>query len=144
MKKLVLFSFENYVQSGFHPSTFYYYCFSFEIEFKIQLGVWGEHCILWLKQYSDLLKPLEMTLSSGCDKYYSYCIITSNSCSHMLLSSWGNPLQSALLFTTPLGHASAMQLYAIFDCFSEKNYGNKTIGAKIVCENLLYVWMSGG
>ena len=92
--------------------------FSPEIELKMQLGVWG-HCKLWLKQHSNLLKALEMALFFVCDKWYSYCIITSNSCSNILLNSWENPLQSFLLFTTPCGRASALQHYAIFDCFSE-------------------------
>ena len=94
---------------GFHPSTFCYYRFSLEIEFKIQLGVLG-CCKLWLKQHSDLLKPLEMALFFSCDEWYSYCIITSNSCSHILLN--------------------------IFDCFSKKNYGNDTIDEKFVGKNL--------
>ena len=103
---------------GFHPSTFCYYSSSPEIELKMQLGVWG-HCKLWLKQHSNLLKPLEMALFFGCDKWYSYCIITSNSCSNILLNSWEDPLQSFLLFTTPCGQTSALQHYAIFDCFLE-------------------------
>ena len=71
---------------GFHPSTFCYYSFSPEIELKMQLGVWGR-CKLWLKQHSNLLKALEMALFFVCDKWYSYCIITSNSCSNILLNS---------------------------------------------------------
>ena len=64
--------------SGFHPSTFSYYCFSIEIEFKLLLGVCRGCCNLWLKQNSKLWKPLEMALFFGCDKRYKYCIITSN------------------------------------------------------------------
>ena len=71
---------------GFHPSTFCYCRFLREIEFKMQLGVWGR-CKLWLKQYSNLLKPPEMVLFFGCDTCYSYCVITSKSCPHILLNS---------------------------------------------------------
>ena len=42
----------------FHPSTFCYYRFSIETEFKMQLGVL-ERCKLWLKHHANLLKPLE-------------------------------------------------------------------------------------
>ena len=63
--------------SGFHPSTFHYYHFSLEIEFKMKLGVWGCYKF-WLKQHKKLIKPVEMALFFGSDKWYSYCNITSN------------------------------------------------------------------
>ena len=94
----------------------------------MQLGS-GGRCNLWPK-------PLEMALFSGCDKWYSYCIITSNSCSHILLNSWEKPLQLSLVFTTTHERASALQFYGIFDCFSEWNYGNETIDEKFVSESL--------
>ena len=64
------------MMAGFLPSTFCYCHFSFEIELIMQLGVWGR-CELWLKLHLDLLKPLEMALFFGCDKFYSYCITTT-------------------------------------------------------------------
>ena len=60
-----------------------------------------------------------LVLFFGCDKWYSYCTITSNSCSYILLNSCKNPLPSSLIFTMPRGHASALQQYAILYCFSE-------------------------
>ena len=48
--------------------------------------------------FSKLVKPLEMALFFSCDKWYSYCIITSNFCSHMLLKQLrkSTPVVSAL------------------------------------------------
>ena len=78
-----------------------------------------------------------MTLFFGCDKLYSYCIIASNSSiSHILLSNWKNRLQLSQVFTVPQGYVSVLQHFAIFDCFSEKNYGNQTIDEEFICENL--------
>ena len=57
---------------GFHPSTFCYYYFLLEVEFIKGC------CKLWLKQHSNLLKPLEVALFFVCDKWYIYCVITSN------------------------------------------------------------------
>ena len=110
-------SYNEYYTSRVSPG------FLLEIEFKMQLGVWG-HCKLWLKQHSNLLKSLEIALFFGSNKWYSYCVITSNSCSHILLNSWKNPLQSSLLFTMPSTSWSCINV----------NFPNKHIVRKLLRE----------
>ena len=51
--------------------------------FRLRLSLkcsWGSggSCKLWLKQHSNLRKTLEVALFFVCDKWYNYCIVTSN------------------------------------------------------------------
>ena len=93
--------------------------FHSRLSFKCSWGSVG-CCKLWVKYHSNLLKPLEMVLFVGYDKLYSYCIVTSNFCCHILLNSWENLLQSSLLFTKLHWCALALQHYAIFDYFQNE------------------------
>ena len=88
---------------GFTQALFATTVFSLEIGFKMQQGVW-RYCNLWLKQHSNLLK---MHYFFGCDKWCSYCFITPNSSSHILLNSSKNPVVSA--FHHAQWHASTLQ-----------------------------------
>ena len=66
--------------------------------------------------HSNLLKPLEMALSFGSDKWYSYCIITTNSCFHILLNNLENPLHR-LYFSPCAGvhrHCNIMPSLIVF------------------------------
>ena len=123
-------------RTGFYQNTFFTTTnFHLRLSLKCSWGS-GGHCKLWLNQHSNRLKPLYMALFFGCDKWYSYCIITSNPCSHILLKSWENPIQSSLLFTRLHWHVSTLQHHTTFDWFSYQNYVSQTIGAKF-SENLL-------
>ena len=78
---------------GFTPALFATIVCHLELRSKCSWGSEGRYK-LCLKQHSNLLTPLEMALLFGCDKWYSYCIIKSNFCFHILVNSWENPRQS--------------------------------------------------
>ena len=96
----------------------------------MQQGVWG-CCKLWLKQFSNLLKPLEMVLFFGCDKWYSCCIIASNSCSHTILNL------KQLRKSTPIGSAFRHTLWA---CISTATLFHLWLFFKIKLWQRSYQW----